>query len=1109
MKQMMEIFDGLPQLSSEDIERLTEYVNKHCDNETIIENVQYTGDDNAHIDELIGNRFMHRPVIKIFNDTLISIEGANTIEKERLHHFLLWVKSQNLNEHIIHITTQFTGSEKLSDYPRLTYLNIESLADNPPDINSNNNPFPWLKVLEIHELSQGAINNLGDSKNNITRLRVVNSIGNNPEEIINKFKSLAHLTIVNNSDFNYSKLDLPQLKSLHTNKATNLNSLIGVPNLHHFSGAIDTSEKQYQGPKIKSLTVAHNTRNSVILSNIDTSMLESIRSWGSTTVHFDTDLPSLTSLLMHSNHTNEEFKLSWLKFAPSLCDLHLSNRKISIDIDKNWRHSSLTTLNASGSQLDNINFLSRFPNLERLHLPNNNINSLEPLINLKNLKHVDLSDNNIIDIPPELSEVFEFETEYRHYSYNEKRIIISHNPLISPPIEIVERGQKAVKPYFDSMLGAIEELNEAKIVFLGNGEVGKTSLMKALVGEKFNNKERTTHGINIKKYSVPINERYSVDASIWDFGGQQIMHATHQLFLSRRCVYVLVINDRKDDLQQDQKIEYWLQQVQTYGGDSKVIIVRNKIDEFDVNNLQEGKLKEKFPNLLKVEGVSCADGTGIDKVRKLINAQVAQLPMRKVKLASNWIQVKNEIKALSYELDHLPLSAFTEICCKNGIHDKEAQTTLRHLLHDLSVIIAFEELDDFDMGILNPHWITDGIYAIINSTLLATNNGYIKLQEVQQELDSTYPDKYNGKARFIVESMMQFELCHPVGSSQSKTYLVPNLLPTEVKSKALNYGLNTINFIFKYENLLPPALFPKLLVRLSSNISPDRRWRTGAVLSDSKLNVQALIEEDSVDRVIKIVVTGDQARDFFAYIRQNVRSLNGVNSERLGVQELIPLPNSDGHTVSYDELIGHELDERPIYYNGIIRQDFSVARLLSGIESREETAKALDELKRDMTVNVHVTTGETNITNTNNNNNNNTNTQDQTQTATQSLNIDIKVELKGLKGSAVNLLEDLRDDAEDEISDPTERKRFIKECGKVEKALSVIEDVDSEEEANQNLGSFARIKDFLENSLDKTGNIGQTMELLGNNIGKIREIAKKYNKVAKFFGLPIVPEALL
>ncbi|EIU7057466.1 COR domain-containing protein [Vibrio vulnificus] len=1106
IKQMMEIFDGLPQLSSGQIERLSEYVNKHCDNEVQTQHVHYEGGDNAFIEDLARKRFMHHPLINIFNNTLISIEGVNTIQKERLHHFLSWVKSQNLNEHIINISTQFNGSENLSELPRLIYLNIELLAGKSPNSHPNDNPLPWLDELDANELSQRTINFIGDSKNNITKLRLADSIEDDSEEIINQFKNLTHLTLLKNNNLDYSKLNLPRLQSLHSNKVTSLNSLIGVPRLRNFIGAIDTSEKQHQGPKIKRLTLMPIENHLVILSNIDTVNLEHLRCWGNVTLRFDSDLPALRSIFLHSSsQTEDEFKLSWLTFAPSLHSLNLNDKKIVIDIDKNWHHSSLTVLNAVGTQLESMNFLSSFPNLEQLNLSDNNINNLEPIINLEKLKLVDLSNNNIIDIPPKLSKTFELISNHKSFNRDKKSIIIGDNPLISPPIEIVERGQKAIKPYFDSMLGNIEELNEAKIVFLGNGEVGKTSLMKALVGEKFNDKEKTTHGINIKKYSVPINERFSVDASIWDFGGQQIMHATHQLFLSRRCVYVLVINDRKDDLQQDQKIEYWLQQVQTYGGDSKVIIVRNKIDEFDVNNLQEGKLKEKFPNLLKVEGVSCAEGTGIDKVRKLINAQVAQLPMRKVKLASNWIQVKNEIKALSYERDHLPLSAFTEICCKNGIHDKEAQTTLRHLLHDLSVIIAFEELDDFDMGILNPHWITDGIYAIINSTVLATNKGYIRLPEVQKELDNTYPSKYNGKARFIIESMMQFELCHPVGSSQSKTYLVPNLLPTEVKSKVLNYGANTINFIFKYENLLPPALFPKLLVRLSSNISADRRWRTGAVLSDSKLNVQALIEEDSVDRIIKIVVTGHQARDFFAYIRQNVRSLNGVNSERLGVQELIPLPDSGEHTVSYDELIGHELDERPTYYNGIIRKDFSVARLLSGIESREETTKAVNEFMRDMTVNVNVQTGDTKITNTNNN----TNTQDQTQTATQSQKIDIKVELKGLKGSAENLLEDLRDDAQDDIADPTERKRFIRECDKVARALDIVEEIETEDEANKNLGSFARIKDFLENSLDKTGNIGQTMELLGNNIGKVRELAKKYNKVAGFFGLPIVPEALL
>ena len=46
--------------------------------------------------------------------------------------------------------------------------------------------------------------------------------------------------------------------------------------------------------------------------------------------------------------------------------------------------------------------------------------------------------------------------------------------------------------------------------------------------------------------------------NIWDFGGQEIYHATHQFFLTRRSVYILVCDDRKEDTD----FFYWLQVVE-------------------------------------------------------------------------------------------------------------------------------------------------------------------------------------------------------------------------------------------------------------------------------------------------------------------------------------------------------------------------------------------------------------------------------------------------------------------------------------------------------------------------------------------------------------------
>jgi len=42
--------------------------------------------------------------------------------------------------------------------------------------------------------------------------------------------------------------------------------------------------------------------------------------------------------------------------------------------------------------------------------------------------------------------------------------------------------------------------------------------------------------------------------NIWDFGGQAIYHLTHQFFLTKRSVYALVADSRKEDTD----FNYWM-----------------------------------------------------------------------------------------------------------------------------------------------------------------------------------------------------------------------------------------------------------------------------------------------------------------------------------------------------------------------------------------------------------------------------------------------------------------------------------------------------------------------------------------------------------------------
>src|SRR5207244_1264516 len=99
-------------------------------------------------------------------------------------------------------------------------------------------------------------------------------------------------------------------------------------------------------------------------------------------------------------------------------------------------------------------------------------------------------------------------------------------------------------------------LNEAKLILVGAGGVGKTSLVKTLTTGKFDPREEATEGIKINDWLCPLSLRENIKIHIWDFGGQEMMHATHQFFLTARSLYLLVLSRRQGSY--DEEADYWL-----------------------------------------------------------------------------------------------------------------------------------------------------------------------------------------------------------------------------------------------------------------------------------------------------------------------------------------------------------------------------------------------------------------------------------------------------------------------------------------------------------------------------------------------------------------------
>ena len=72
---------------------------------------------------------------------------------------------------------------------------------------------------------------------------------------------------------------------------------------------------------------------------------------------------------------------------------------------------------------------------------------------------------------------------------------------------------------------------ESKLLVVGEGGVGKTQLLRALCREPFQagTESETTWGIDVRPLELPHPEHDDVTMTLkcWDFGGQNIYHATH------------------------------------------------------------------------------------------------------------------------------------------------------------------------------------------------------------------------------------------------------------------------------------------------------------------------------------------------------------------------------------------------------------------------------------------------------------------------------------------------------------------------------------------------------------------------------------------------------
>jgi hypothetical protein len=158
-----------------------------------------------------------------------------------------------------------------------------------------------------------------------------------------------------------------------------------------------------------------------------------------------------------------------------------------------------TGLDLTGNDLTSLPpEIEKLMNLTSLYLSGNDLTSLPPEIGkLMNLTSLYLSGNQLTSLPPEIGKLTKLTTLYLSKNQltslpseigkltNLTMLGLSGNPLELPPPEIVKQGLEAIFEYLRQIPEEAIEHNEAKMILVGQGDVGKTCLAKRLIYKRY------------------------------------------------------------------------------------------------------------------------------------------------------------------------------------------------------------------------------------------------------------------------------------------------------------------------------------------------------------------------------------------------------------------------------------------------------------------------------------------------------------------------------------------------------------------------------------------------------------------------------------------------
>jgi|CXWL01.1.fsa_nt_gi GTPase SAR1 family protein len=596
------------------------------------------------------------------------------------------------------------------------------------------------------------------------------------------------------------------------------------------------------------------------------------------------------------------------------------------------------------------------------------------LSELNYLEVIGLSNNKISDLSSSLSQLEHLKT-----------LELKDNPLNPALQSAYEQGLDGVKAYLRSLEGNAEPLYEAKLVLVGEGNVGKTTLLKALKGKKGKaapkKGEATTHGVEIDIRALhlphPTKKKVKIQLNAWDFGGQDVYRVTHQFFFSRRSLYLLVWEPRRG-VQQGQ-VEDWLNMIRLrVGDDARVIIVSTHCKTGErIARIDQPVFKQQYGDMIVgfhevdslVPDPATGEMVGIAELKKVIAEHASKLDQMGMGFNRDWKAARDEL--LARPEPRISFGTFSGVCAARGLSGIDTET-LAHLMHDLGYIVHYSDDEKLrDDVILKPEWLTKAIGFVLEDTdtkdaegILPDDHLYKVWHEHRFEKEPRYDPEFYP---FFLRLMEKYDVCYRLtdGKASLVAQHVPQVrpeLPWLPEQEIPNKLLRIVMVCSMEED--PPGLVPWMIVRTHDFAVEQTdatgkihrlHWDKGMFLRHPP-HGEAMLVLDTRDREFRIYAQAAWPEHFMNILHSTLEKLINDNWRGLEGRYLFAVPCSeiiDGQPCRGRFPI-HSLRKWLVEGDTTTRcqicsKKYSVAELLFGFEERRYDMQ-WDEIRQEMKV---------------------------------------------------------------------------------------------------------------------------------------------------------------